>query len=136
MRLIVIAALAAVLSGCASFSGSATEKLIVQAATLKVIESGADRTSKAAKIISAAEAAQVWLDTDGVTIADLRASMVQRINAADIEASDKLLATALVDVVVAELDLRIGEGVISPDKRVTVNTVLGWVLQAAAFYAI
>lgn len=134
MRLIAIAALAAVLSGCASFSGSTTEKLIVQAATMKVVESGADRAAKAAKIVAAAEAAQTWIDTDGVTLADLRASMVQRIAAADIEASDKMLATALVDVVVAELNARVGEGLISPEKKVTVNTVLGWVVQAAAFY--
>lgn len=135
MRSIVFAVVLAVLSGCASFQGSATEKLVVQAATMKVIEAGADRVEKAARIIAAADAARVWLDMDGVTLPDLRAAMVERIAAADIEPSDKLLATALVDVVVAELNMRIGDGLISPEKRVRVNTVLSWVVQAAAFYA-
>src|SRR5690606_36720947 len=127
MRSIVFAAVLAVLSGCASFQGSATEKLVVQAATMKVIEAGSDRVEKAARIIAAADAARVWLDMDGVTLSDLRSAMVERIAAADIEQSDKLLATALVDVVVAELNMRIGDGLISPEKRVRVNTVLSWV---------
>jgi uncharacterized protein YceK len=134
MRLILIAAALAVLSGCASFQGSATEKLIVQAATMKFIESSDDRASKAVRIVAAAGQARVWLDTDGVTISDLKSAMLERIVAADLDPSDKLLASALVDVVVAELDLRIGAGVISPEKKATVNAVLGWVESAAAFY--
>lgn len=124
------------LAGCASFSGSsAAEKLIVQVATMKFIESGEDRAAKAARIVKAAAQARVWLDTDGVTIADLHSAMMARIASADLEPSDKLLAAALVDVVAAELDVRIGAGVISPEKRATVNAVLSWVEQAASFYA-
>src|SRR5690606_13156662 len=116
-------------------TSDATEKLIVQVATMKFIESGDDRASKAVRIVRAAAQARVWLDMDGVTIADLRAAMMARINGADLEPSDKLLAAALVDVVAAELDVRIGAGVISPEKRATVNAVLAWVEQAASFYA-
>lgn len=131
MRLIAVAALIAALSGCASFSGSTTEKLIVQAATMKFIESdlkNADRIEKAAA------QARIWLDTDGVTIADLKQAMLDRVNASDLQSSDRLIASALVDVVAAELDVRIGAGVLDPEKKATVNTVLGWVEQAAAFY--
>jgi hypothetical protein len=130
MRFILIAALAA-LSGCASFSGSATEKLVVQAATMKFIEAdlkNADRIEKAAS------AARVWLDTDGVTIADLKQAMLDRVATSDLPPSDRLLASALVDVVAAEIDVRIGAGVLDPERKATVNTVLGWVEQAAAFY--
>lgn len=137
MRKIILAAAAAIvaLTGCASFNTSGTsEKLIVQAATMKFIESSDDRASKAARIARAADQARVWLDTDGVTIADLQVAMLERIAAADLEPSDKLLASALVDVVVAELNVRIGQGVISPDNRATVNAVLSWVEQAAGFY--
>ena len=131
MRLIAIAALVAVLSGCASLQGSATEKLVVQAATMKFIEAN---PGEADRIEKAVTQARVWLDTDGVTIADLRSAMQARIDGSDLAPSDKLLATALADVVAAELDVRIGAGVISPEKKQTVNTVLGWVEQAAAFY--
>lgn len=125
------------LAGCANFSGSsATEKLIVQVATMKFIEAGDDRAAKAAKIVSAAAQARVWLDTDGVSLSDLQSAMLARVNAADLEPSDKLLAAALVDVIAAELNARIGEGVISPEKKATVNAVLAWVEQAASFYTL
>lgn len=137
MRSIIIAAIAAItLSACATGSGSnASEKLIVQAATMKFIESSDDRAAKATRIVKAADQARVWLDSDGVTIADLQVAMLERIAAADLEPSDKLLASALVEVVVAELNVRIGDGIISPDKRATVNAVLTWVEQAASFYS-
>lgn len=136
MKHIILAALAAVMfTGCASLTGtSASEKLIVQVATMKFIEAGDDRAEKAAKIVSAAAQARVWLDTDGVSIADLQSAMMARINTADLEPSDKLLAAALVEVVAAELNVRIGEGVIAPEKKATVNAVLAWVEQAASFY--
>lgn len=125
------------LAGCASFSGSSsTEKLIVQVATMKFIEAGDDRAAKAAKIVSAAAQARVWLDTDGVSLSDLQSAMLARVNASDLEPSDKLLAAALVDVIAAELNARIGEGVISPEKKATVNAVLAWVEQAASFYTL
>lgn len=138
-RMILAAVLAVALSGCASFgTSSATEKLIVQAGVMKFIEGGSDapaeRAAKAARIVRAADQARIWIDTDGVTAGDLHAAMIERIAAADLEPSDKLLASALVEVVVAELNIRIGEGVISPEKRATVNSVLAWVEQAAGFY--
>jgi hypothetical protein len=139
-HLFIAALLAVALSGCASFNTSgASEKLIVQAGTMKFIEAGSDapqeRAGKAARIVKAAAQARIWLDTDGVSIADLQVAMLERIASADLAPSDKLLASALVEVVVAELNVRIGEGVISPEKRATVNSVLGWVEQAASFYA-
>ena len=134
--LLAVALPIAALTGCASLgTSSATEKLVVQAATMKFIESSGDRATKASRIVKAAAQARVWLDTDGVTIADLQVAMLDRIAAADLEPSDKLLASALVEVVVTELNARIGEGIISPEKRATVNAVLTWVEQAASFYA-
>lgn len=139
-RLLIAVVMAVALTGCASLGTSPTsEKLIVQVGVMKFIEGAGDapaeRAAKAERIVKAAAVAKVWLDTDGVTLADLKTAMLERIAAADLEASDKLLASALVDVVAAELDVRIGEGVISPEKRATVNAVLGWVEQAASFYA-
>jgi hypothetical protein len=131
MRLICIAAALAVLSGCASFSGSTTEKLVVQVATMKFIESN---PANADRIEQAAAEARTWLDADGVTLADLERAMMNRIAASDLEPSDRLLASALVEVVADEIDVRIGAGVLDPERKATVNTVLGWVEQAASFY--
>lgn len=137
MKIIAALVVCLAMSGCASFSGSsATEKLVVQAATMKFIEASDDRAAKAARISAAAAAARTWLDVDGVTVAELQKAMTDRIAAADLEPSDKLLASALVEVVVAELNVRVGEGIISPEKRATVNAVLAWVEQAASFYTV
>lgn len=131
MRLIIIATALVALSGCASFSGSPTEKLVTQVAVMKFIESNpanADRIEKAAAV------ARTWLDTDGVTLADLERAMADRIAASDLEPSERLLAAALTEVIADELDVRIGAGVLDPERKQTVNTVLTWVEQAASFY--
>lgn len=121
------------LSGCATLgTGSAGEKLVIQAATMKVIEADEDRTAKAAKIRAAVDQARVWLDMDGITLADLRSAMLARIGG--LEPSDRLLAAALIDAVAVELEARIGDGILDADKRVRVNAVLGWIAEAASFY--
>lgn len=121
------------LSGCATLgTGSAGEKLVIQAATMKVIEADEDRAAKAAKIRAAVDQARVWLDMDGITLADLRSAMLARIGG--LEPSDRLLAAALIDAVAVELEARIGDGILDADKRVRVNAVLSWIAEAASFY--
>lgn len=121
------------LSGCATLgTGSAGEKLVIQVATMKIIEADEDRSAKAAKIRAAVDQARVWLDMDGITLADLRSAMLARIGG--LEPSDRLLATALIDAVAVELEARIGDGILDADKRVRVNAVLGWIAEAASFY--
>lgn len=134
MKTIVIT-LALFIAGCASIqSGNTAAKLAVQVAVMKVIEADDNRAEKAAEIVSAVDQAKVWLDMDGVTLTDLKAAALRRLHERNLAPSDMLLATALVDIVAAELDVRIGQGVLSPDKKVTVNTLLGWVTEAAGFY--
>lgn len=140
LRFGAIAAVAMLLSACGSLSlntGSASTKLVVQVATMKYIEREdlpAERAARAAEITRGVDAVSVMLDMEGVTVADLKAKALERIAAADLEASDKLALTALVDMINVELDEEVGDGVISPDQRVTVNAVLSWVKQAASFY--
>ena len=121
------------LSGCATLgTGAAGEKLVIQAATMKVIEADEDRAAKAAKIRAAVDQARVWLDVGGITLADLRSAMLARIGG--LEPSDRLLAAALIDAVAVELEARIGDGILDADKRVRVNAVLSWIAEAASFY--
>lgn len=141
LRLLSIAAIAMLVSACGSMPTFSTEstgaKLVVQVATMKYIEREdlpAERAARAAKITRGADEVSVMLDMEGVTVADLRAKALERIAAADLEVSDKLVLTALVDMINDELDEEIGDGVISPDQRVTVNVVFSWVKQAASFY--
>ena len=101
---------------------------------MKVIEADADRAAKAARVIAAVSEARVLVDTDGVTLAEIQAAVMRRLVERGLEPSDLLLATALVDVVGLELQGRIGDGLLDPEKRVTVNTFLAWIEQAAHFY--
>lgn len=136
----VLLALAA--SGCASFSQNiSTEKLVVQVATLKVIEVGKtpdDQRDRATRIKAIASEARSLLDGEGVTIDSLQAAVGARIAKLNLQPSDQLLANALVEAVVAELQARIGSqvgaGVIPADAKYQVSTVLGWVLDAVAAY--
>lgn len=134
MKSLIVSFVAALaLSGCATLgTGSAGEKLVIQVATMKIIEADEDRSAKAAKIRAAVDQARVWLDMDGITLAELRSAMLARIGG--LEPSDRLLATALIDAVAVELEARIGDGILDADKRVRVNAVLGWIAEAASFY--
>lgn len=132
-------ALVFMLAGCAAPGSqqSLVERLAVQTATMKYVEREQDpaaRAERAARVVAIVDQARVWLDTDGVTLADLQAAAIRRLQEKNLEPSDLLLATALVELVATELNTRIGEGVLDPEKKVTINTFLSWVEQAARFY--
>lgn len=138
MRKLFLVFILATLAACASTpNGSIAEKLAVQVATMKYVEREQDpatRAERAARVVAVVDQARVWLDTDGVTLADLQAAAIRRLQEKNLEPSDLLLATALVELVATELNTRIGEGVLNPEKKVTINTFLSWVEQAARFY--
>ena len=125
------------LAGCASWGqNTATEKLVVQYATMKVVEADKGSMSeRAAKIDKIAAAAQVFIDSDSVTIPLLQAEVVKRLPA-DLSAADRMLASALIDTVIAELKARVGDGIVPPEKLYQVNAVLGWIREAASFYQV
>lgn len=140
-NLIVLAAIAAFalvgLGGCASFAKNLpVEQLVAQYATLKVIEVGkttADRTDRAAKITTIATAAKAIVDGGGSsTLNDLVMAVNVKISALHLSPADQLLANGLVAALAAELSDKITGGVLKPDEIVQVDTVLGWVIDAAA----
>lgn len=133
----LILACALALSGCATlFTGSASEKLVVQYATLKVISSGkttADRAQKAERIRTVAGEAKTMLDTNNVTLAFLESAVRARLATLKLDAADTLLANALTETIVAELAAKVGDGILPPDQLYKVSTVLSWVIDAASF---
>lgn len=123
------------LSGCATIENApATSKLVVQVATMKVIEAESDRHARAAKIIEIATEAKTWLDTDTVTVDLIKSKVLERLTGLNLQPSDRLLASVLVDAVASDLLSKVGVGLIPADKRITVNQVLGWVIEASKFY--
>lgn len=123
------------LGACASLgTGSTGERLVVQIATMKVIEAGPDRKLRAERISTIASEAKSWLRADNVTVTALKAAATARIANLNLEPSDQLLAALLVETVAAELEKRVGDGLIPADKLISVDAVLGYVVDAAAFY--
>jgi len=124
------------LSGCSTLSQNVDQsKLIVQVATMKVIESDRGATAeRAARIQEIAGDARTFLDGTDVSVALLEDSVMARLAGMDLAPSDRVLASALVAAVVAELNARVGDGLLSSEQRYTVSEVLGWIEQAAEFY--
>lgn len=124
-------------SGCSMFRNIDQSKLIVQVATMKVIEAHGpgEYRDRAANIITIGTEAKTWLDTNGVSLAFLKAAVQARIAKLNLAPSDQLLANLLVDSAIAELQAKVGDGVIDPNKLYYVNQILDWVVEAAKFYA-
>lgn len=135
------AALAVLVSfpGCATLEKApATASLVTQYATAKVIEAGKtpeERTARAARIKAIASDARSWLDGDAVTISFLQQAAQDRLAKLDLSPADLLLAQGLVQVIVDELQAKVGAGVLSEATKLTVSQVLGWVVSATELYA-
>ena len=119
-------------SACALISQSpSTAHLAVTIATMKVVEAGSDPVSRAERVIAIATEAQYIIDNQSVTIDALEAVIIGRLNEQEMTPSDRLLADALVMTIADELRTKVGLGLLSEDQRLTVSTVLSWVVRAA-----
>lgn len=117
------------LFGCASLEKhNATAHLVVTAATLKGIEQGWD-VERVRAIVTTAKALTAG---EEVTLDGLRLAITRELDKLELSPADRLLATALVQVISDELQARIGTGILKPEQRVQVNQVLQWVLDATA----
>lgn len=110
-----------------------TAKLVTQYAVLKYAENIPDdqRTARVERIRTIATDVKALASGD-TTLVALHDVVNQQLDKAGLSAADRLLANGLVDVIVAELQARIGDGVLSPEQRVQVVAVLDWVIQATA----
>lgn len=132
-----LAASLMLMGGCATLNeNEGSAKLIVTYATLKVIEQGdtpAEQAERAQKIHKVASDAKTFLAGDSVTIGLLQQAILDQIEPLELSPADAYLASALVQVVIAELQERVGAGVLDPDQLYQASTVLGWVIDATAF---
>lgn len=121
--------LAFTLSACSTLqSNDTTTKLAVQYGTMKIIEQSdavtADGVLRA--VSKAREAAN-----EEVRIIDVRERVLAAIDIQDFSPADQLLITTLVDQVQAELAMSVTNGLLSEDDMVRLETLLGWVEDAA-----
>lgn len=136
LSVLIVLLAALFLPGCTSLQqGDATAKLAVTYATLKTIEAGDDHAVRAAEVVAIAREAKRFLNSETVTVALLEHSVRSRLPV-DLSPADRLLADSLIGAVVAELETRVGIGVIDAEQRLVVNQVLGWIIDAASVYEV
>lgn len=125
------------MAACASFQQNApVAQLGVQVATMKVIEADkAHAAERAAKVKEIATDAKSFFDTGTANLSQLEQAVRDRLAPLNLQPSDQLLANALIQAVIAELQQRVGNGAVPADAVYQVSTVLGWVIDATGFYA-
>lgn len=118
------------LSGCQTIQDNpAVARLAVEYATLKAIDEKPDRAARVAKI-----AGQVRANAEGgasATVALIRTAVLAEIRWDKLDQADALLIRSLIDVAAAELEKRVGDGLIDPEQRLIVAEVAGWIESAA-----
>jgi hypothetical protein len=139
------------LGGCATTSGvegastgssfskrqtGAAAQLIVKVAAMKYIEQASlsDRGARAARVISVAKLIADTAKGEPVTMQRLAQLAAEQLPA-NLEASDRMLAMALISVAQSELEQRTGVGGLESDTLLKVAEVLEWISDAAGFYA-
>lgn len=137
-RLLIGVAMLTMVTGCTIFQNVDQAKLVTQVAVLKVIEAQgpAHYQERAANVARIATEAKTWLDTNGVTLAFLRAAVEARVAKMNLALSDQVLVGVLLDATIAELQKKVGDGAIDPQKLYYVNQVLDWTIQAAHMYGV
>lgn len=81
-------------------------------------------------VIRHAEAARSLLDGE-VTLSRLADEVRKRVGWEQLDAADRILLDAVLTEAERRLRDRIGEGVIDADARVTIETLLSWIIAAA-----
>lgn len=135
MAVALIGLAVALAPGCAILEGegSAGEEFAVrsaiQLATVKVIDGDPERAERVQKI--AGEARALVSDDHEAALERIEAEVRDEIQWNRLSPTEEQVASDLIELVRAELEARIGEGVLQPDDRVAVRTVLDWIIEAA-----
>jgi hypothetical protein len=137
--LLVLVTIAAVfcLSGCQTLrdpSNTAIVELTTQVAVGKFIESKSDRAGTARHVVDVATQVKAIAESDSTTVGALQAVADARIAQLNLEPSDQLLATALVHMLVAELQGKIGDGLLNDTDKLILGRILGTVIVTANVY--
>ncbi len=135
--LIAAIALCFGLGGCQTLSdpnNSVIVELTTQVAVGKFIESKSDRVGTAKHVVDIATQVKAIADSDATTVGALQQLANARIAQLNLEPSDTLLATALVDMLVAGLQDKVGNGLLNDADKVILGKILSTVITTANVY--
>lgn len=134
MRKLIIALIAAAfLSGCAVLQtveeSPTVAKLTVQQATLRVIGEDTDR---AERVVFLTEEIGRYVEQEKITVELIDSYLRSQIDWQKLSLADAQLLVMLLDELRLRLDERIGGGVLDPNDKVVIQTVLAWVADSAS----
>ena len=133
MRTLLILLMSAWLTaGCSTLVATgdgAQNRLAVQYATLKVLESGEVDPARLRELVQTAEA-YVGEGVD-VTVARLAEDARARLAESGLPPADLLLVGAILQTAESRIKERLGPGPLSDTQRVSLLTLLSWVEEAA-----
>jgi hypothetical protein len=120
----------ATLEGCAVIEQSPmTAKLTVQQATLRVIGEDVER---AERVIALTGQISGYVEYEEITVELIDSYLRSQIDWPKLSLADAQLLVMLLDELRLRLDARIGDGVLDPNDKVVIQTVLDWVADAAS----
>lgn len=128
----VVAAFA--LAGCSVLQSLEpdTKQLSVQYATLKAVDGD---PAKAARVVELVQEGRQYVTADAsVSVAALYEGVRDRINWQSLDPADRILIKAILTRARDRLQDEIGVGLLGPDQRLQVLTVLDWIEAAASGY--
>lgn len=120
------------LAGCSSNPSAREEAIIglsVQYATAKYIER---KPSSSKNIVAVAQAAKDLIGGDATaTLLTLQEVVSGELDKLSLSPADRVLANALVQLIVAEIQAKVGDGLLDPSQRVRIATILDLVIATA-----
>ena len=139
LALVIVSFIAELITGCSTTpDGERRDRLGVQVTTMALIERADNPAAKAARIVALSDAMRVMLDMAEVTVGDLRTALLARLAersaAGEVSPLERTVALEFINTVSDGVERRVGSGLLTPDTRVKVNTVLTWIEDAARSY--
>jgi len=132
MRAIAATVLFLLLAGCAALEtvekSPMVAQLTVQQATLRVIDTDPD---KADRVLEIAEQTRGMIEVDEVTVGLLDQFLRAQIKWEKLTLADEQLLVMLLDQLRDRLAERMGDGLLSPEDRISIKRVIGWVEDSA-----
>lgn len=123
------------LAGCQTLKdNSAAVQLATQYAVLKFIEQSPpeSRTARVENIRRIATEARNLVSGES-SVSLLQSLVSSELAKLNLSSADRMLADGLVSMIAAELQSRVGDGLLSADQKVQAQTVLDWVIAATQY---
>jgi hypothetical protein len=126
-----VAVLALLVAGCSSNPSQREDAIVDLAVTYATARYVQDRPESRETIVRVATAAKA-LNSGDTSLLVLQEFVDSEINKLSLSPADEALARGLVALITAEIEVKIGEGLLSPEQRVRVDRILDLVIATAS----